>query len=82
MTYQRGLYVRHVLGLSLTRRAPSDNRLLQAAGNDNLFRINDDFGVPFTHVRLSFRALPNGLMVIESCELVWSFPPVRQRSRP
>jgi hypothetical protein len=82
MTQQRSLKRRHLLGFRVTYEAPSDNRLLEDAGNDNLFRLNDDFGVPSTHARLPFKALPNGLIVVKSSELVSSPRRVRQRSKP
>lgn len=66
VTQQRSLTRRHLLGLRLTYGASS--QLLEDAGNDNLFRLNDDFGVPSTHARLPFKALPNGLIVVESSE--------------
>jgi len=49
MTQQCSMKRRHLLGFRLTCGAPSNNWLFPDAGNDNLFCLNDDFGVPSTH---------------------------------
>ena|SRR5215469_4279955 len=54
------------LGLSLTFRAPGDNRLGRASQHDNLVSFNDYLGVPLLHRSVPRLWLP-GFSVVKSC---------------